>query len=278
MKPLTITSCMSVMLLHLLFLAPPTLQAQEKMPVTSFSTEAMDFYRQGIQHLKKHHYSEAQTLFKKVTDQDASFAMAFLCHSFAQNRMNYVSPVVLQKISSPEIRLSQGEKKLIALIHSFQTGEQEKVRPHEGWNNYQKAIQLIEKEDLNQPTRQYFKTLGHIWELYALTSMGDLKGAQAKQTVCQKMVSAHTNLTLEQTYLSICGRLEIAKGNFRAAIQKLSQSWQRNPMVWYYTGMAWEKSGNHQEAKKWYNKVVNFRNNSLDLAVTRNRALADLKK
>ena len=77
-------------------------------------------------------------------------------------------------------------------------------------------------------------------------------------------------------YYTICGLLEIKKGDYDQALKNLSDA-GNGPLNWYYTGLAWEKLGNKRKANKYYQKVAKYYNNSILLSIVRNKALAKLE-
>jgi tetratricopeptide (TPR) repeat protein len=77
-------------------------------------------------------------------------------------------------------------------------------------------------------------------------------------------------------YNSISGIMEIKKGNYEKAKAHLEESFD-NPTTWYYTGLVWEKQGNERKAQKYYEKVANHYNNTIELAPIRNKAMAEIK-
>jgi tetratricopeptide (TPR) repeat protein len=77
-------------------------------------------------------------------------------------------------------------------------------------------------------------------------------------------------------YNSISGIMEIKKGNYEKAKAHLEESFD-NPTTWYYTGLIWEEQGNERKAQKYYEKVANHYNNTIELAPIRNKAMAEIK-
>lgn len=78
-------------------------------------------------------------------------------------------------------------------------------------------------------------------------------------------------------YHRASGILEMNKGRYNKASRYLAKS-GNDPMVWYYTGLAYQQSGNQKKAREWYEKVANYYNNSFDLGNVRNKALAGLSE
>jgi len=153
-----------------------------------------------------------------------------------------------------------------------ETGQPEKALSH-----YRQAMKVAEKEDRNDDPRRHLITMAHLWEFYALASNGDMDKAEAVQNKCKKMITEIENLYHRKVYNASCGVMELNKGNYRQARKYLSKA-SEGPLTWYYTGLAWEKSGNQRKARKCYEKVANHYNNWIELAIFRNKALAGLEE
>ena len=148
----------------------------------------------------------------------------------------------------------------------------------EGLRYYRQAIDMIETANLEEPMRKNLRPYGQVWEFYALTGNGDMQEAETKQEDCEHALVNCKNPDIIKLYHTACGIKELKKGNYEEALTYFKDTWENNPVVYYYTGLALEKSGQKEEAQKWYQKVANHYENSLELAVTRNRALAGLKE
>ena len=146
----------------------------------------------------------------------------------------------------------------------------------EGLDYYHQAIKLIETEDMNKSRREYLRNLGQLWEFYALSASNKLEKAKSSRERCKSKISMNSNINNRNMYYTICGLLEIKKGNYDEALESLSDA-GNGPLNWYYTGLAWEKLGNQRKANKYYQKVAKHYNNSILLSIVRNKALANLE-
>ncbi len=142
---------------------------------------------------------------------------------------------------------------------------------------YRKAIKVAETEDMDEEIRMNLKSLAHLWEFYGLASNGNMDEAELARTQCNEMLALRENPYHRQVYYGACGIMEIKKGNYRQARKNLSKGYE-GPFTWYYRGLAWEKSGNNKKAREWYEKVTKDYNNSMELGVFRNKAMAGLRK
>ncbi len=150
--------------------------------------------------------------------------------------------------------------------------------PREGLRYYRQAKKMVNQEDLDESYRTFLDKQTNIWEFYGLVSNGNMEEAEVARQRSLADISEKTNVDQWKLYQASCGIMEIKKGNYREARKHLQDSWENMPMVWYYMGLSWEKSGNKNRASHWYEKVANHYVNSLEMGAVRNKALAGLKK
>jgi len=150
--------------------------------------------------------------------------------------------------------------------------------PIEGMNYYDKAIASIEKLKLSKPVKENFITYSLMWQFYVLTAKNDLDKAESQAEKCKQKVASRHNPNEEKFLYSLYGDLEIKKGNFDKAIEHYSNSDTENPLNMYYMANAYDKKGDKKNASKLFKKISNWNENSLNLALVRNRAMDKLKK
>jgi tetratricopeptide (TPR) repeat protein len=148
----------------------------------------------------------------------------------------------------------------------------------EGMKYYEKATDLIEKSKLPEADKENLVTSSMLWRVYYLSANGELDKATAESEKCKSKVESRKNPGEEMSLNTILGYLEIKKGNYDKAIQDLSKGYKENPLIWYYTAVAYNKKGNKQDALNLFEKVTKWNFNSLELALFRKRAMDELKK
>ncbi|MEF8985337.1 MAG: tetratricopeptide repeat protein, partial [Bacteroidales bacterium] len=153
----------------------------------------------------------------------------------------------------------------------------ERGKTEDGWKHYSKAIYMMKEVGLGENTNENTENLSHLVEFSGLTSNGDLAKAENARQKCEKRLTKSGKPDDWQRYYRMWGILEMKKGNYRQARKYLAKAYE-HPMKWYYMGLVWEKSGNQRKARKWYEKVANHYDNSIDLGIFRNKALAGLKE
>jgi tetratricopeptide (TPR) repeat protein len=153
----------------------------------------------------------------------------------------------------------------------------ERGRSLEGMKYYQKATEMIEDEIEDDNLRSRLITRAKLWNFYALTTNGNMDEAEVANTKCMVDLRKNGNNDQWKMYHRLRGIMEIKKGNYDEAKSQLAESYD-NPVTWYYMGLAWENSGHDKRAKKYYEKVVEHYDNSIELATLRNKAVAALKE
>lgn len=153
----------------------------------------------------------------------------------------------------------------------------ENGKGNEALKEYRKAMSMIDKEDLDDNLRSNLKTEAQLWEFHGQTMNGDMKEAEKANIQAEARLSENGNINHWKMYHEMRGIMEIKKGNYELAISHLEEAWD-NPVTWYYTGVAWEKSGNERKARKYYEQVANHYSNSLELGTIRQKAVAALEE
>jgi tetratricopeptide (TPR) repeat protein len=147
----------------------------------------------------------------------------------------------------------------------------------EGIKHYRNAKEMIEQADLFPKVRENLTTLSNLWEFNALALKKDIPEAEAAQKRCKSLIAKMENPRYWSRYNRASGILEMNKGRYNKASKYLAKSGD-DPMVWYYTGLSHQQSGNPKKAREWYEKVAKYYNNSFDLGNVRNKALAGLSE
>ena len=151
-------------------------------------------------------------------------------------------------------------------------------KPKEGMKCYEKVTDLIGKSNFSESVNENYRTYSMLWRLYALTANGELEKAKAEADQCKQKMESRKNPGEEMYFNSMLGLLEIKKGNYDQAIPYFSKADTEDPLNWYYKAVAYNKKGDKQNATKLFEKITKSNINSLNLALVRNRAKAELKK
>lgn len=80
-----------------------------------------------------------------------------------------------------------------------------------------------------------------------------------------------------RTFQTSAGYLEATQGNYDKALEMFQKGNPENPLNIYRTAMAYEKKGDKDNAKKWYQAVVNWNWTGFSYAIARPQALKKIK-
>ena len=106
--------------------------AQEEMPITTKSEQALKYFLEGRELQENLRRNEARELFSKAIEKDSDFALAYLYRGFAGiSAMDYQNH--LQKAVASVPKVSEGERLLIMSYQAFAT------------NNRVEAVKLREQ-------------------------------------------------------------------------------------------------------------------------------------
>jgi tetratricopeptide (TPR) repeat protein len=150
-------------------------------------------------------------------------------------------------------------------------------KPEEGLKHYRKAVNMIETADLTEKERRQMKNYGCMWEFYALLHNGDMTASDKAQENCYSRLTNYGSASDWKTFYRLSGIMEIQRGNYDQARDFFTDSWN-DPVTWYYTGLSWQKEGNPDKARKYYQKVTQHYDNNISLGAIRNKAMAGLKE
>mgnify|MGYP006284093953 CR=1 FL=1 len=150
-------------------------------------------------------------------------------------------------------------------------------KPEEGLKHYRKAVDMIETADLTEKERMQMKNYGCMWEFYALLHNGDMTAADEAQENCYSRLTNYGSTSDWKTFYRLSGIMEIQRGNYDQARNFFTDSWN-DPVTWYYTGLSWQKEGDPDKARKYYQKVTQHYDNNISLGAIRNKAVAGLKE
>ena len=144
--------------------------------------------------------------------------------------------------------------------------------PAEGMKYYKKAIDLIDKVELQKSEKETITFNSIQWQATALIAQGELDKAKEILKKYEQKVAAKEDEAKEKTLNIIRARLAMAEGNDDAALELLSKADASNPMIVYYQAVIYEKKGDQEKASELFEKLNNWTDNSIWLAFVRNKA------
>jgi tetratricopeptide (TPR) repeat protein len=121
---------MSGAVLCILLLAPATLMAQEKMPITTSSEEARELFIEGRAQFEKFNLTKSSNLLHQAIEIDPEFAMAHLYLSVSEGGGTSFALKTLNKAIKFSSKVSEGERQLIHLSRAMQSGNETAGESH----------------------------------------------------------------------------------------------------------------------------------------------------
>ncbi len=146
-----------------------------------------------------------------------------------------------------------------------------------GLNTFEKASSLIKTASIPEPVKNSLTVSAMLNRSYALAEQNKLSEAGSDADQAKKMIESRKDPVEQQTLNSTLGVLQLKQGDYQKALTYLSESNTDQPINWYYMATAYQKTGNNSKAIEFYNKITTSNDNSLDLALVRNRAMTALK-
>jgi tetratricopeptide (TPR) repeat protein len=151
-------------------------------------------------------------------------------------------------------------------------------KPAEGMEYYNKAYAMLEKAKLPDVTKKNIATYSVMWNIYGYSAMGEFDKAKAEIEKGRQKLEGSKNPGEMMMFSSMQAYYELKKGDYEKAMEYISKADPEDPMNMYYTAVAYTKKGDKQNALKLFEKITKSNVNSLNLALVRKRAIAELKK
>jgi tetratricopeptide (TPR) repeat protein len=242
----------------------------DKIPITTSSKEARDYYLMGRNLLEMIRTQEAQLYFEKALKADSNFAMAYLQLAYTQPTtqpyFDYIDKAVALKDS-----VSEGERLFILATQAGMEGELSqrqkylediiKLYPNDeraymylgnfyfGLQDWDKAIEVYNKAvAVNEDYSPVYNQLG-----YAYRYLGDYDSAE-------KAFRKYVKLNPEDPnpYDSYA-ELLLKMGKFGASIDSYEEALKQDPhFIPSYLGIAtnWNLKGRHDRARKELQRLL----------------------
>ncbi len=153
----------------------------------------------------------------------------------------------------------------------------ESGKPAEGKKFFMKAKALLDKPDFPEANRKVVGPNMDSWICYALIANNELDAAE-KELEKRKTIVTKRNVPAEIEGLNFdIAFLAYKKGSYKKAIEYFKKSSKFNPHDIYYLGLAYDKAGNKEKAKKCFKKIIDQNAVSLPAALVRERTLEKLR-
>jgi tetratricopeptide (TPR) repeat protein len=175
---------------------------------------------------------------------------------------------------------AQREKQSGAMVYSiayqgFALSEMGKAS--DGMKKYEEAISTIDKVDLTPRQKENLQVYSNFWRAFGYALDNKLDKAKASADLFKKDVEARNNPDEKTTLEQVLALIDYKAGKYDVAIEQLSKQ-EPNPWVMFYHGQALLKKGDKEAAKSLFTKIVNWNQNSIQLAAVWTRTHKELGK
>ncbi|MGE5353388.1 MAG: tetratricopeptide repeat protein [Acidobacteriota bacterium] len=139
-------------------------------------------------------------------------------------------------------------------------------RASDGVKHFEQAADLINKSTLPENMKMQRLILANLGRCRAMIEMGKLSEARNLVSQCKEV---EKNEPQKMYFNTTLGALAIQEEKFDEALQYLAEGNRESPLNWYYTGLAYEKKKEKDNANEWFAKIARCSNNSVELGIAR---------
>ena len=140
-------------------------------------------------------------------------------------------------------------------------------QPAEGMKYYKKAIALIGQVDLSDQMRQEFDLEALRWQATELIVQGEFDKAEQLLKKYELALADCQYPASNRPLTATRARLAMAKGDFDAALQLFDESKMMDPIIAHMQAEIYAKKGETEKADAIYQKIANWGQNSMKLAL-----------
>ncbi len=236
----------------------------------------------GNNFIFKNEYDSARKYYKDYYDQaDGINGKLIALSSMATSYVHEGKTAEALKAFDEFRALAEKENLATSVVFSYIDQAsilRESGNPADGLKYSGKAIELAGKLPVSVPVRELLITITLTINFDILAANDELVKATLEAEKCRLNVESRKKPAEEKQLNSFLARLEFKKGNYDKALEYFNKTEVIDPGNWYYTAMAYEKTGERQRALKLFKKITGWNYNSLSLAFVRKRSIEELKK
>jgi len=177
--------------------------------------------------------------------------------------------------------LSEEENLIPNLIGSYNIAGlilTESGNPEAGMEYYGKASELMQESELPDPVKEGYSLGAMLSRCHILIAKNEIERAKAEADKCKQKLESRQNPFELRRLNAILALLELKQDNYDEALEYFSEADTEDPYNWYYMAVAYEKKGDKENASKLFAKIAGWNENSLGLALVRQRAIDKTKK
>lgn len=138
---------------------------------------------------------------------------------------------------------------------------------------FRTSISMAENADIHADIKENFNLTAKTWKIYYLSLNNQKEEAISEIENCRQMIVDRQNPAEMKAMNCICGNFERICGNYDKAIAYFTDANSESPFDWYCLALAYKNKGDKENADKLLKKIANEKQNSLDLALVKNRTL-----
>jgi tetratricopeptide (TPR) repeat protein len=138
---------------------------------------------------------------------------------------------------------------------------------------FKTAISMAENADIHPDIKENLKLSAKTWKIYSLAINNQLDEARTEIENCRQQILQRQNPGEIKTMNCICGNFERICGNYEKSINYFAEANSESPYDWFCLARAYHGKGDKSKADEILKKIADLKQNSLELALVRNRAL-----
>jgi len=253
-----------------------------KMALDKDETFNVSLRRIGNIHILKEDYEKARDAFKKYYDVSSTLGSKFIA------LINIANTYLYEGNKEKALNTFEDYKKLAqknespyneVLANSFQGYIYACCEnPDKGLEYYDQALKIIENSELIEAEKNELRLRASILRSHAFIEFNDFDKSKEELNKCKNLAAK-----LENTFFNAWVDLtlaynEIGQNNVEQALNILESITVDNPLKNYYLGLAYEKEGDMENAKKYFSEILNSKESSMNLAMYYKRVKEKLQK
>lgn len=148
-------------------------------------------------------------------------------------------------------------------------------RANDGIKHFEQAAEIITKSSLPENMKMQRLVLANLGRCRAMIEKGDLNEARNLISQCREV---EKNEPQKMYFNTTLGALAIQEEKYDEALKYLAEGNRNSPLNWYYTGLAYEKKKDTENANEWFAKIARCSSNSVELGIARSLSKEALTK
>jgi tetratricopeptide (TPR) repeat protein len=291
----------------LIFQASCQKQSKE-VPVTSYSDEAKLLFIEARNKFEFLHREKAEALLQEALEKDPLFAQAHIYRTLTCAATDEIENAV-EKATKNAYRASEGEQYLIVALKAhywekdylnaldaidktidmaLANGVLEEVARYKlakcaiyselkDYDNAKNCItdcqKVIMEKSLAPYYKDYYSSESLFWKAWIAAKQNNFDEALDKAAEYRAALEEMNDSRRLKYHIALLGHIAMNQGEIRSAYELLKNASIDDPFFHYLTANAKDKSGNKEDAAKYFRQAANWNTDSLNYALVRRKAL-----